>query len=67
MSIHAADYEGKVEEVCPVEEFHRATCSLCGWTSEEFDSLDWKSAEEAAVDHIEEHHEDDEEEDDDDS
>lgn len=64
--LHAHGYEGtKVEEEVPVEEFHRARCTLCTWTSEEFDELDWKSAEAAAVEHYEDEHAEEEDEEDD--
>lgn len=68
-NLHYPGYEGTVEEQVPVEEFHRASCNLCDWKSEEFGSLDWREAEEAAVEHYEFEHgdeEDDEEEDEDD-
>jgi hypothetical protein len=64
-NLHAYGYEGTVEEEVPVEEFHRARCSLCDWVSEEFDGLDWKSAEEAAVEHYEDEHAETDDDDDD--
>lgn len=69
LSIHTYGYEGKVEEVVPVEEFHRAHCELCDWQSEEFDAMGWKEAEQAAIDHYDvcpERDDEDEDEDEDD-
>lgn len=63
--LHAYGYEA-IEDVVPVAEFHRASCTLCDWQSEEFGELDWKGAEEAAVAHLEEDHADEDDEDDDD-
>lgn len=56
MSIHAYGYEGEVEEMIPVMEYHRAECNECDWQSELFGELDWQSAEQAAVEHAEEEH-----------
>lgn len=63
--LHHDGYEGKVEEAVPVEEFHRARCTLCEWVSDDFDALDWKDAEEAAVEHFEDVHQEPDDEDDD--
>lgn len=68
-SIHHDGYEGTVEEAVPVQEFHQARCTLCDWVGEEHDGLDWKSAEEEAVEHFQDFHavndEDDEDDDED--
>lgn len=55
-SIHAYGYEGDAEEICRVEEIHRAKCEICDWTSEEHDEMDWRGAEEDAVEHVQEKH-----------
>lgn len=66
-SLHEYGYEGEIEEAVPVQEFHRAECTLCDWKSEEFDGFDWKSAEAEAIEHYENEHQDtDFDEDDDD-
>lgn len=68
LSIHQYGYEGEVEEAVPVQEFHRAECSLCDWRGEEHDGLGWQEAEQEAIDHYEGEHDegDDEDEEDDD-
>lgn len=65
MELHAYGYEGAVEEAVPVEEFHRARCTLCDWVGEEHDAMSWKDAEAEAIEHYEDNHaepDDDEEE-----
>lgn len=65
--LHAYGYEGEVEDAVPVQEIHRAECSLCDWKGQEHDGLAWKDAEEEAIEHYEEEHAelDDDEEDED--
>lgn len=64
-NLHEVGYEGEVEDAVPVQEFHRAECTLCEWKSEEFDDLDWKSAEAEAIAHFEDEHAEPEDDDDD--
>lgn len=55
-NLHEYGYEGDVEDAVPVQEFHRAECSLCDWKGEEHDGFDWKGAEAEAIGHYEDEH-----------